>query len=92
MQLRNGRDLTKGFNRFMDSLFSLFKKRPPVMKVKYGKAEGKPEGRPETDMEYNARKAEEQRRIDQILDKIARSGYEGLSKAEKEILFKSSKK
>ncbi|MFA6484241.1 MAG: rhomboid family intramembrane serine protease [Bacteroidales bacterium] len=86
-QLRRGNDLLKGFNRMMDSLFSLFKRRP-AMKVKYKK----PEGRPETDMEYNARRAAEQRTIDQILDKIARNGYEGLSKEEKEILFKSSKK
>lgn len=86
-QLRQGKDLSKGFNRFMDSLFSLFKRRPK-MKVKYKK----PENRPETDMEYNARRSAEQRVIDQILDKIARSGYEGLTKEEKDILFKSSKK
>ncbi|TSA32949.1 MAG: rhomboid family intramembrane serine protease [Porphyromonadaceae bacterium] len=86
-QLRRGKDISNGFSRFMDSLFSLFKRRP-AMKVKYKR----PEGRPETDMEYNARRAAEQRTIDQILDKIARSGYEGLSKEEKEILFKSSKK
>jgi len=34
---------------------------------------------------------EKQRRIDDILDKISRSGYESLSKEEKEFLFKSSK-
>lgn len=87
VQLRRGKDLPKGFSRFMDRLFSLFKRRPK-MKVEYKR----PEGRPETDMEYNARRSAEQRTIDQILDKIARNGYEGLSKEEKEILFKSSKK
>jgi len=86
-QLRQGKDMAKGFNRFMDSLFSLFKRRP-TMKVKYKK----PEGRPETDMEYNARRAAEQRQIDQILEKISKNGYEGLSREEKEVLFKSSKK
>lgn len=86
-QLRSGRDMTRGFSRFMDSLFALFKPRPK-MKVHYKK----PESKPETDMEYNARRAAEQRTIDQILDKIARSGYEGLTKQEKEILFRSSKK
>jgi hypothetical protein len=34
---------------------------------------------------------EKQRRIDDILDKISRSGYESLSKEEKDFLFKSSK-
>jgi membrane associated rhomboid family serine protease len=86
-QLSRGKDMSKGFSRFMDNLFSLFKRRPK-MKVDYKR----PAGKPETDMEYNARRAAEQRTIDQILDKIARSGYEGLSKEEKEILFKSSKK
>jgi hypothetical protein len=86
-QIRQGKDMTKGFSRFMDSVFSLFKRRP-AMKVKYKK----PEARAETDMEYNARRATEQRTIDQILEKISQNGYEGLSKEEKEILFKSSKK
>jgi membrane associated rhomboid family serine protease len=88
MQLRRGKDLTKGFNRLMDSLFSLFRPRQPRMKVKYKK----PEGRPETDMEYNARKAAEQRDIDRILEKISKNGYDGLSKEEKELLFRNSKK
>jgi membrane associated rhomboid family serine protease len=87
VQLRRGKDMSKGFSRFMDRLFSLFRRRPN-MKVEYKR----PQGRPETDMEYNARRAAEQHTIDQILDKIARNGYEGLSKEEKEILFKSSKK
>lgn len=86
-QLRRGNDLSKGFNRLMDSLFSLFRRRPEL-KVKYKK----PDPRKETDLEYNARKVAEQKRIDQILDKISRAGYDGLSKEEKEILFKSSKK
>jgi membrane associated rhomboid family serine protease len=86
--LLKGKDMTKGFNRFMDSLFSLFKRRPSQMKVKYKR----PEGRPETDIEYRARKAAEQREIDHVLDKISKSGYEGLSKEEKDLLFRNSKK
>jgi membrane associated rhomboid family serine protease len=87
VQLRRGKDMTNGFNKFMDSLFSLFRRRPE-MKVKYKK----PPGKPETDIEYRARRAAEQQNLDRILDKIARHGYEGLSKEEKETLFKSSKK
>lgn len=48
--------------------------------------------RPVSDEDYNARKAEEERVIDEILDKIAKSGYNNLSSKEKEILFKSSNK
>ena len=43
-----------------------------------------------TDEDYNLRKAERQKRIDLILEKISKSGYESLTEEEKEILFKSS--
>jgi membrane associated rhomboid family serine protease len=87
-QLLRGKDMSKGFNRLMDSLFSIFRRKPSRMKVKYKR----PEGRPETDLEYRARKAAEQREMDRILDKISRNGYDGLSKEEKDLLFKNSKK
>ncbi|HRX32046.1 MAG TPA: rhomboid family intramembrane serine protease [Tenuifilaceae bacterium] len=45
----------------------------------------------ESDYDYNYRKAQEQKEIDKILEKIARSGYESLTKAEKELLFKMKK-
>ncbi len=43
-------------------------------------------------MDYNARKASEQKEIDKILDKIAKSGYDSLTKKEKEQLFRMSDK
>ncbi len=49
-------------------------------------------GRPMTDEEYNKKKAATQAEIDHILDKISKSGYASLTKAEKELLFKSSNK
>jgi hypothetical protein len=87
-QLRKGAVFGMGFRRFADKVAGMMRPKPR-MKVHRN---DRPPGRPETDMEYNARRAAEQRTIDQILDKIARSGYEGLSKEEKEILFRSSKK
>ena len=48
--------------------------------------------RPLSDEEYNKRRAAEQKKIDEILDKISKSGYDKLSKEEKEFLFKSSQK
>ena len=42
------------------------------------------------DQEYNRSKAQYQKEIDRILDKIAKSGYESLTKSEKETLFKMS--
>lgn len=46
---------------------------------------------PRSDEEYNYQKAQKERDIDAILDKVARSGYESLSKEEKDLLFKNSK-
>ncbi|NVO18277.1 MAG: rhomboid family intramembrane serine protease [Bacteroidetes bacterium] len=48
--------------------------------------------KPMTDEEYNSRKAQNQKRIDSILDKIAQSGYKSLTEEEKEFLFKFSNK
>ena len=49
-------------------------------------------GRPKTDAEYNVEKVSRQKRIDTILEKISRGGYDSLTKEEKEFLFKSSGK
>ena len=40
------------------------------------------------DRQYNASKKADQDRINKILDKISNSGYDSLSKEEKEILLK----
>ncbi|MCB2222286.1 MAG: rhomboid family intramembrane serine protease [Bacteroidetes bacterium] len=48
--------------------------------------------RPMTDEDYNLQKKKSQEKIDKILDKISKSGYESLSKEEKELLFRSSNK
>jgi membrane associated rhomboid family serine protease len=45
-----------------------------------------------TDEEFNTEKRQKQVKMDQILDKISKSGYDSLSKAEKEFLFNQSKK
>ena len=39
--------------------------------------------------DYNLSQSENQKKIDTILDKISKSGYESLTKKEKEFLFKS---
>ncbi len=44
-----------------------------------------------TDEEYNYERKLKQEKTDIILDKIAKSGYESLSKAEKDFLFNQSK-
>src|SRR5574344_67352 len=52
---------------------------------------GKREDEKESDWEFNARKKADQEEIDRILDKIRTSGYDSLTKEEKQKLFDSSK-
>jgi len=47
-------------------------------------------GSKEDDMSYNARKKANQEEIDAILDKIRKSGYDSLTKEEKQKLFDAS--
>ena len=47
-------------------------------------------GSKQDDMEYNARKKQNQEEIDAILDKIRKSGYDSLTKEEKKKLFDAS--
>lgn len=47
--------------------------------------------RPLSDEEFNYNKVKKQKQIDTILDKISKSGYDSLTKQEKEFLFNSSK-
>ena len=72
--------------KFFDRIFSgqLFAKRKPRMTVTRGAAA-------KTDYDFNAEKKARQEKTDAILDKISRSGYESLTKAEKEFLFNQSK-
>ena len=86
MQLKKGKDIGKGFNKSMDAIAALFKPRSK-MRVSY-----RSQAKNLDDQEYNRRKAATQKEVDKILDKIAKSGYESLSKREKEILFKMSNK
>lgn len=48
--------------------------------------------RPVNDDVYNQQRAQKQKQIDIILEKISRSGYSSLTKEEKEFLFKTSNK
>ena len=76
----------ENINKINLGLNNLFKKRKPKLKVHY---QGK---RPVSDEEYNQQRSKVQKQIDIILDKISKSGYESLTKEEKEILFNMSKK
>jgi len=48
--------------------------------------------RPLTDEEYNMARAERENKVNELLDKIKKSGYESLSRGEKEFLFRESQR
>jgi membrane associated rhomboid family serine protease len=87
---RQGKDITLGFDRFMDKIATWFKPGKDNLKVTYKRNTGqKP---PTDDLEYKQQKTHEQKEIDLILDKISKAGYDSLSSREKELLFKMSDK
>jgi membrane associated rhomboid family serine protease len=81
-QLQRGTDLGKPIILFTEWVSRLFKKRSPI-KISYRNSKGSP-------APNNI--APNQKEIDDILDKISRSGYESLTKEEKQKLFKASQK
>jgi len=81
---RQGKDISRGFDRMMDRMATWFKPGRQKMKVTHK--------RPSNDIEYKRQKADEQKEVDEILDKISKGGYESLSAREKELLFKMSDK
>ncbi len=85
IQLKKGRDISKWIwpiGDFFNRIFSF--KRKPKFDVKYSS------NVPKSDYQYNAKKKETQEQLDTILDKISKSGYDSLSKEEKNFLFKQS--
>lgn len=78
LQYKRGKDYALYFGNFVTRIFT----PQPKIKVVYNKRE--------SDEEYHTRKNNEQKEVDAILDKISKSGYDSLSKKEKETLFKRS--
>ncbi len=85
-QLKNGTDITKWFSGFLDYIVTLFqpRKSTPFKKVHANRQQKNVEIKPKL-------KEKTQQQIDEILDKISKSGYDSLTKEEKEFLFKAGK-
>lgn len=84
--LQNGTDLSKGVSAVIDFFVNLFKpgKKTPFKAVHRNTApQQKTTAKPAKDIT--------QKQIDDILDKISKSGYDSLTKDEKEFLFKVGK-
>lgn len=83
-QLKSSTNIVNMAQRFGDWFLSLFRKKPKL-------SVNKGDARRMSDEDYNEDKKLRQEQVDKILDKISRSGYESLSKKEKDFLFKQSK-
>lgn len=86
--LKNGTDLGSGLNWVLDAISNLFseKKSTPFKTIhKNVKHQS------QTRTSRVVIKDKTQQQIDEILDKISQSGYDSLTKEEKEFLFKAGK-
>ena len=81
-QLKRGNDMGKPINQFFGFVKGLFRKQPKV-KVTYNS------NSPRRATRKNFKSNQEE--IDAILDKISESGYDSLTKEEKQKLFDASR-
>ncbi|HEX8576152.1 MAG TPA: rhomboid family intramembrane serine protease [Flavobacterium sp.] len=87
-QIRKGNDITGWFSKLIDGLVHLFRRKPSTPFKKVHKNYTPPITKTESKI---VTKDKTQQQIDDILDKISRSGYDSLSTDEKEFLFKAGK-
>jgi membrane associated rhomboid family serine protease len=79
----------KNFRKLKD-VFQSWKQKSSMKYTPYEEVRDEPRV-PRSDAEYNYQKAQKERDIDAILDKVAKKGYDSLTKEEKEFLFKNGK-
>jgi membrane associated rhomboid family serine protease len=87
-QLKNGSDICGWFSAILDALVNLFSGRKSVPFKKVHRNYSQPITKPASKI---VTKDKAQQQIDEILDKISQSGYDSLTKEEKEFLFKTGK-
>lgn len=97
LSIKQGRDITRPINAFIDSLVGLFNgrkfrlpemKKPTFPSGKKGQAGARP-GRPAANTPADTVSEEE---LDAILDKIKAAGYDALTDEERDKLFKVSRR
>lgn len=86
--LKRGTDLATGINSFLDFFSNLFNQKESTKFKKVYVNPKKPTVKRESKI---VTKDKTQQQIDEILDKISKSGYDSLTKDEKEFLFNSGK-
>lgn len=91
-QYLQGKDITKWFNNLIDRIVTILPLPPKSGGKKKMRVVYNENVRDMSDSDFNRMKAENQKRMDEILDKISQSGYQSLTKEEKEFLFKMGRK
>ena len=89
VRLQQGNDIGSGFERMMDTIASWFKPKSNLKTVHRRQGRSKTEMAGKTKQEFDT--YNKQKKIDLILDKISKSGYESLTAEEKEFLFRAGK-
>lgn len=88
--LYSKKNIISMFSKFLEKFFNLLKGNGNFKsKMKVSKSSSRT-SQFKTDEDYNLEAKERQEKIDKILDKISKSGYESLTKAEKDFLFRQS--
>lgn len=93
-QLQKGNDIGKWFENMVDGLASMFKKREKKARMRTVHRSGNSPRSKSGKSSSRSRKMDKddkQKKVDAILDKISKSGYDSLSKAEKDFLFQAGK-
>jgi len=90
--LQSGTDLSTGVSVIIDGIANLgFPKNKTQFRKVHRNYNPPPKQRTEKSLSRIVTKDKTQQQIDEILDKISRSGYDSLTKEEKEFLFKAGK-
>ncbi|MGA0212423.1 MAG: DUF6576 domain-containing protein, partial [Flavobacteriaceae bacterium] len=84
-KLAQGTDIGLPFERWVNRWVDLFRKKPTLRTVYRNTSNAAKKA-------VSKSQDDTQQKIDAILDKISDSGYESLTKEEKDILFKAGKK
>lgn len=88
IQLKEGKNILKGFEKVLDTIFSFSlpkKGIKPKLKVKKG-------GAKKDSPKKESNKAKEGVLMEAILEKVKKSGYDSLTKREKELFFSKTKR
>ncbi len=103
-EMKKGKDITRQFNNFLDSLATIFtsskadRKRSKMKVVsKNTNKRTRKRQRPgrdaqDVDWEYNEKKFAEEAELNRILEKISQDGYSALTEREKKFLFEQKDK